>query len=82
MEWLSIAGAIAFYTIYPVLLLGRLLLYILDWILSPFVYAGYVTKQVALVPYRFLAEFEVCSSLTFHVSSGTDQYQIRLFGTS
>jgi hypothetical protein len=81
MDWLSIAGAILFYTVYPVLLLGRLLLYILDWILTPFVYVGYVSKEVALIPCRFLAEFEVRPPLPFNTRYANGHY-LRPFGIS
>jgi hypothetical protein len=58
MAWLSVTGTILYYILYPVLLVGRLLFYIVQWVLTPFIYIGYIVKETTLIPLRFLAEFE------------------------
>ncbi len=68
MGWLSVTGAIVYHTTYPALLVGRLLFYIVHWLLRPFIYIGYITKETVLIPVHFLAEFEVCN--TFNSSGG------------
>lgn len=56
--WLSVASAIVYYTLYPLFVVATWLLYILHWLASPFIYLGYVMKEVVMLPLRFLAKFE------------------------
>lgn len=48
-----------YYILYPVYWLVLCLLYILHTIASPFIYIGYLFKEASLLPFRFLAKFEV-----------------------
>lgn len=62
MQWLAVAANSIFYILYPVFWLLTLLLSIVYWILSPLIYLGYLLKEVVLLPFRFLAKFEVSKS--------------------
>jgi hypothetical protein len=63
MDWLHIAASVGanvlYYILYPILLVGHLLFDIVHGLLSPFIYIGYVLKEIVLIPWRFIAEFEV-----------------------
>lgn len=59
MRWTAVLSRIVYYTTYPIFWLLTWLLYIVYWVLSPFIYLGYLFKQSALLPIRFLARFEV-----------------------
>jgi hypothetical protein len=57
--WLAIASTTIYWALYPVLLILTWLFYILHWIASPFLWIAYIFKEVAMLPIRFLAQFEV-----------------------
>jgi hypothetical protein len=60
-DWLSIASTATYYALYPILFIITWLFYVLHWIASPFLWIGYIIKEVAMLPIRFLAQFEVPS---------------------
>ena len=57
--WLYGVLIMLYYILYPVYWLVLCLLYILHTIASPFIYIGYLFKEASLLPFRFLAKFEV-----------------------
>lgn len=58
-QWLSIASAVLYYTVYPVYYLATWLFYVLYWIASPFLWIGFFIKELLMLPVNFLAKFEV-----------------------
>lgn len=59
MEWYKVVGWILYYITLPVVWILLLLLNIVRFILSPFIYIAYLLKEVCAWPFRFLAKFEV-----------------------
>lgn len=59
MQWASIVYSIVYYILYPVFLIIKGILYVLHWLVTPIIYLGYFIRQIALIPWRFVAEFEV-----------------------
>jgi hypothetical protein len=57
--WLSFTSTLLYYAIYPLLVIVTWLVYVLQLLLSPFIYLAYVCKEAVLIPFRFLAKFEV-----------------------
>lgn len=56
--WLTIASTVLYYAIYPLLVLGTGLFYLVRFVASPFIYLAYVLKEVVLLHVRLLAKFE------------------------
>lgn len=63
--WLSIASSILYYTIYPLLILGTAVVYLVRIVASPFIYLAFITQEVILLPVRFLAKFEASKLYKF-----------------
>lgn len=61
--WLTIASTVLYYAIYPLLVIGTGLFYLVRFVASPFIYLAYVLKEVILLPVRFLAKFEASNVL-------------------
>ena len=62
VNWAAVGKGVLttlYYLLYPVYWLVSWLLYILYCIASPFIYIAYLIKEAILIPFRFLAQFEV-----------------------
>ena len=57
--WVYGILTVLYYAFYPIYWLAVWLLYILYCIASPFIYIAYLIKEATLLPFRFLAQFEV-----------------------
>ena len=56
----SATTTILYYVLYPVSRLLAVVWYILAFLSSPFVYIGGVIANIAMIPWRIFAAFEVC----------------------
>ena len=59
----SATSTLLYYALYPVVRLLAAVWYILAFLSSPFIYIGGVGIDIALIPWRIFASFEVCSPL-------------------
>lgn len=77
--WLSIASTALYYTIYPLLILGTAVVYLVRIVASPFIYLAFITQEIVLLPVRFLAKFEASN---VHVPRRPTTNIYSPFGTS
>lgn len=77
--WLSIASWIVYYAIYPLLILGTAVAYLVRIVASPFIYLAFILQEIVLLPLRFLAKFEA-SNVHTPTRPATDTYSP--YGTS
>lgn len=69
MYWLDIATSVLHIVILPVIWCLQIILYILHWLVFPFLVIGQLIKQSVLLPAQFLAQLEVSRMVARNQSS-------------
>lgn len=59
MDWVAALTITVYAIVYPLILLSRLLIYILHWLATPFIYLGQLVVHILSIPWRILAKLEV-----------------------
>ena len=72
LEVLSLIYRGLSYALYPVLYVVLLLIQILHWLITPLIYISIFIKEIALLPVRFLAHFEVSPATLTAASTRTE----------